>query len=668
MRAGPGGARALAGGGGDRSSPTIPPAVAHPPACSAPSPGPVVDVRFRGAAVRSRRGRPRRATSCARAAAGTDAVEEGARHPGGRAAPRRPSQGRGHALGGRARPAASTSSTPSSPARGRWSRERRGGGRPRPPSHAAAVPAHPRRASRCATPTWPRTSAPWPARSRMRGHADARVEAETAGEARRAVVFRVAPGPAHAGGVGVERGRRAEPRPAPAPSTSCGCAPGSPYRLRDVAADRATLALAYRNDGYLSAEVTPEVELAGGRGPRPPRRSPRPAHDRRPRGGRRPRPHAGGGRAPRAAGARGRAARRRRSARDPAPAVRPRPLRGGDHRRARGARRRSAARSSSAWTRRRAPRSSYGIGYGERDLRPRQRRGDAAQPVRHGPPAVRVRAHELPRQPLPRVLPRAVPLRPAAGAVRHRLPRRGGPRRLRLRRATASPSRRRAPSARRWSLVLRETYQEIRTFNVVEDCLGRRPAVLPRHHLRPRRPRSSATPATTRSTRAAGTSCCTDAQLSHRALGGDTLMQGLRAGVRLPAAVAARDPRPRRAASAWRGRSARSRCCCRSPSVSSPAATTACAGSASTRCARRAATACSWAPRSSASTPGGGVSVAAFTDVGNVYRAGLGHDALRPALHRRRWACATGARSARCASTGASSSTAARARARPTCT
>ena len=121
------------------------------------------------------------------------------------------------------------------------------------------------------------------------GHADARVEAEAEGEGEMAVVFQVAAGPATRVAsveVVIEQGgappRPPEPPPRVAEVNSAPRAagpleprpsavahelrlrPGGPYRLRDVAADRATLALAYRNDGFLSAEVTPEVERKGG--------------------------------------------------------------------------------------------------------------------------------------------------------------------------------------------------------------------------------------------------------------------------------------------------------------------------------------------------------------------------------------------------------------------
>ena len=121
------------------------------------------------------------------------------------------------------------------------------------------------------------------------GRPDAHVEAEAAGEGAVPVVFRVAAGPAvRVASVEIvnEQGGAAPlpPEPParfgevnPAPRAASPGEPragaiahelrlraGGPYRVRDVAADRATVALAYRNDGYLSAEVTPEVAVAGG--------------------------------------------------------------------------------------------------------------------------------------------------------------------------------------------------------------------------------------------------------------------------------------------------------------------------------------------------------------------------------------------------------------------
>ncbi len=101
------------------------------------------------------------------------------------------------------------------------------------------------------------------------GHPDARVEAEAAGEGSVPVVFRVTTGPAvrvASVEVLVEGGSAARavgaPDPPP-PAYELRLRAGQPYRLRDVAADRAVVALAYRNDGYLAADVTPEIVVAG---------------------------------------------------------------------------------------------------------------------------------------------------------------------------------------------------------------------------------------------------------------------------------------------------------------------------------------------------------------------------------------------------------------------
>jgi outer membrane protein insertion porin family len=79
--------------------------------------------------------------------------------------------------------------------------------------------------------------------------------------------------------------------------------------------------------------------------------------------------------------------------------------------------------------------------------------------------------------------------------------------------------------APRWKLVLRQTYQEIRTYNVVEDCLdvdrqfcpatlsGPSASVVSDSRDDPLDPRR-------------GYFLLTDAQLSLRALGGDTLLKG----------------------------------------------------------------------------------------------------------------------------------------------
>ena len=91
------------------------------------------------------------------------------------------------------------------------------------------------------------------------GHAGARVAAETTGEDPAVVVFRAQPSLA----VRVAAVDIATPRPLAA-MPPMRTVPGAPYRLRDVAADRAALAEAYRNEGYLTVEATPEIAIADG--------------------------------------------------------------------------------------------------------------------------------------------------------------------------------------------------------------------------------------------------------------------------------------------------------------------------------------------------------------------------------------------------------------------
>jgi len=89
------------------------------------------------------------------------------------------------------------------------------------------------------------------------GHADARVVAETTGDGPTDVVFQGAAGPA----TRVASVEIASPV-ALAATVPLRIQPGAPYRQRDLAADRAAVATAYRNDGYLGAEVVPEVQIA----------------------------------------------------------------------------------------------------------------------------------------------------------------------------------------------------------------------------------------------------------------------------------------------------------------------------------------------------------------------------------------------------------------------
>jgi outer membrane protein insertion porin family len=91
------------------------------------------------------------------------------------------------------------------------------------------------------------------------GHASARVRVEAEGEGPVAVVFRVAPGPRTV--VAAVEVAAPEPRPEAA-ARELRVRAGSPYRVRDVAADRDALVATYRNAGHLSAEARPEVALS----------------------------------------------------------------------------------------------------------------------------------------------------------------------------------------------------------------------------------------------------------------------------------------------------------------------------------------------------------------------------------------------------------------------
>ena len=353
------------------------------------------------------------------------------------------------------------------------------------------------------------------------GHADARVEASVSGEGLVTAVFRVERRARHAGGRGGGGGPRA--------AAGCGAQelrlrPGEPYRLRDVAADRAALALAYRNEGYLGVEVTPEVEAKDGEAhvrlvvtP-----GPRTIVDRVVVAG--------------LDQTREEVVRRELQVREGEPL-------GADDL-LETQRRLSALGLFEAVTHRRAGRRFAGAAHaghprgrgpahlgGVRDRvrgagpGPRQRRGHAAEPVRHGPPVVRLCAHELPRQPLPRLLPRALPgwgggrscSSPPFATRRTATP-------LTIP-ATASPCRPPAPLTRRWNLVLRQTYQEIRTYNVVEDCLALDRQYCPATLSGP----SASVVSDTRDDPLdprRGYFFLTDAQVSLRALGGDALLKG----------------------------------------------------------------------------------------------------------------------------------------------
>jgi outer membrane protein insertion porin family len=91
-----------------------------------------------------------------------------------------------------------------------------------------------------------------------RGHVEPLVEAEIPeGGGTVSVVFRVRPGPRT---VVSEVTLDAPPLPDPSePRRELRLRAGQPYRIRDLAADRATLVAAWRDSGYFDASVTPEV-------------------------------------------------------------------------------------------------------------------------------------------------------------------------------------------------------------------------------------------------------------------------------------------------------------------------------------------------------------------------------------------------------------------------
>jgi len=379
------------------------------------------------------------------------------------------------------------------------------------------------------------------------GHAEARVEAEAAGEGEVAVVFRVEAGPATrvASVEVVNEQRGAPPRPPepparvaevnsapraagplePRPSAvthELRLRPGGPYRLRDVAADRATLILAYRNDGFLSAEVTPEVELAGG--------------EARVRLVVTPGPRTIVDRVVVAGLDRTRedVVRRELQVREGEPL--------GVHDLLETQRRLSALGLFEAVTivelaaeapgRRtlvirvdEGPRTSvsYGIGYGERDL------------VRGSVEVTRRNLFGMDRRLSAFV---RMSFRGSRFLASFREPYLRGRRQELFVTAFRDEEDRDAfdyarygitvqtarALARRWNLVLRQTYQEIRTYNVVEDCLALDRQFCPATLSGPSASLVSDTRDDPLDPRR-GYFLLTDAQLSHRVLGGDTLMK-----------------------------------------------------------------------------------------------------------------------------------------------
>ena len=624
-------------------------------------------VRFAGAARRRRPSAGRVRAHPPRGRGGHRCDRGRARHPGGGAAPRRPSQGRGHAVGGRA-PGRHRHRLHhrARPAVGGGER-RRGRGRRRPSPAGVVL----------------RTRAGAPVRDadlaederalaralEDAGHADARVRGGDGGRgtgrrsssgSRPGRVTRVA---------SVEVGRRAAPRTPARVAHELRLRPGGPYRLRDLAADRAALALAYRNDGYLSAEVTPEVELEDGGEARVRLVvDPRAAHHRRSRGGGGARPHAGGGGAARAAGA------RRASRSESTTSSRP-----------------SAGCPPSASSRPSPSSSSAAEAPGRRTLvirvdeaprtsrRPTGSATASATCVRGSVEVTRRNLFGMDRRLSAFV---RMSFRGSRFLASYREPYLFGRRQelfvtafrdeedrdaVRLRALRRHRADRRGRSPRAGTSSCAQTYQEIRTYNVVEDCLaldrqfcpatvsGPSASLVERHPRRPAGPAARLLPPHRRPALAS--------RARRRHAG-----EGVRAGSGYRLLGPARDPRPSPAASASDAPSARSRCCCRSPSGSSPAATTACAASAWTRCARRAATACCSAPPSCASTSAAASPRPPSPTSGNVYRLASDIDPLRPALHRRRRPALRSALGPAARSTGGTSSTAARAKARRTST
>ena len=99
-----------------------------------------------------------------------------------------------------------------------------------------------------------------------RGYARAEVEADVPeGGGELPVVFRVRPGVLST--VATFAVRSPQPLPAGEELRELRMREGAPYRVRDLARDRASVLAAYRNAGYLQAEVVPEVSLPPEGGP-----------------------------------------------------------------------------------------------------------------------------------------------------------------------------------------------------------------------------------------------------------------------------------------------------------------------------------------------------------------------------------------------------------------
>ena len=492
------------------------------------------------------------------------------------------------------------------------------------------------------------------------GHADARVEGDAAGEGEVAVVFRVEAGPL----TRVAAVEVVAPEPRPDAAQELRLRAGAPYRLRDVAADRAALALAYRNEGYLSVEVTPEVESKDG--------------EARVRLVVAPGPRTIVDRVVVAGLDRTRedVVRRELQVREGEPL--------GVDDLLETQRRLSALGLFEAVTivelsgdspgRRtlvirvdEGPRTSiaYGIGFGEQDL------------VRGSVEVTRRNLFGMDRRLSAFV---RMSFRGSRFLTSYREPWLLGRKQELFITAFRDEEDRDAfdysrygitvqtarSLTRRWNVVLRQTYQEIRTYNVVEDCLSLDRQFCPATLSGP----SASVVSDTRDDPLdprRGYFFLTDAQVSLRALGGDALLKGFvqASGYRLLAP---------RVILALAGRLGMGRTFGEEPLLMPIPERFFAGGDYSLRgfgvdeVRPEGGNGVLLGTAELRVDTGGGVSAAAFTDVGNVYRLASEIDALRSALHGRVSASGTGAPSVPCASTGATSSTAGRAKARPTCT